>query len=105
MVVDKRLAKPGTMIVRAGSHQEAIEMRYQDFARLEHPRVEDFAVPATSMARFVELDDEDTNPGGTIQRRYRRVQGAGVSARPGTSCLPCEALDQLRATSALLELS
>ena len=66
VVVDKRLAKPGTMIVRAGSHQEAIEMRYQDFARLERPRVEDFAVPATSMARFVELDDEDTNP-GTIQ--------------------------------------
>ena len=65
MVVDKRLAKPGTMIVRAGSHQEAIEMRYQDFARLERPRVEDFAVPATSMARFVDLDDEDTNPGGT----------------------------------------
>jgi Ala-tRNA(Pro) deacylase len=66
VVVDKRLAKPGTMIVRAGSHQEAIEMRYQDFARLERPRVEDFAVPATSTSRFVDLDEEDTNPGGTI---------------------------------------
>jgi hypothetical protein len=41
-------------------------MRYQDFARLEHPRVEDFAVPASTMVRFVDLDDEDTNPGGTI---------------------------------------
>ncbi len=104
VVVDKRLAKPGTMIVRAGSHQEAIEMRYQDFARLERP-------PGGGLrgARIVTVAVRGSGRGGhqprQDQRRYAGVQGAGVSARPGTSCLPCELLDQLSATRALLLLS
>lgn len=51
VVVDRRLARPGPLILRAGSHEDAIELQYDEFARLEHPVVADFAIPAPAAAR------------------------------------------------------
>jgi Ala-tRNA(Pro) deacylase len=44
VVVDRSLARSVPLIFRAGSHEEALEMRYEDFARLETPRLAEFAV-------------------------------------------------------------
>jgi Ala-tRNA(Pro) deacylase len=43
VVVDRSLARSMPLIFRAGSHEEALEIRYEDFAQLEHPRLADFA--------------------------------------------------------------
>lgn len=42
VVVDARLAQEELIVLRAGSHQESIEMRYSDFAALEQPAVVEF---------------------------------------------------------------
>lgn len=44
VVVDRSLARSVPLIFRAGSHEDALEMRYEDFAHLEHPRLADFAM-------------------------------------------------------------
>jgi Ala-tRNA(Pro) deacylase len=54
VVVDVRLARSGPLVVRGGSHEEAIELDYDDFARLEKPRVADFAVFAEAPPRYAE---------------------------------------------------
>lgn len=54
VVIDRRLAVAGPMILRAGSHQDAIEMSYEDFARLENPRVADFALLDQAPSRHTE---------------------------------------------------
>jgi Ala-tRNA(Pro) deacylase len=48
VVLDRSLARSGPLILRAGSHEEALELQYEDFARLEKPRLADFAVLAQS---------------------------------------------------------
>jgi len=50
VVVDWRLARSGPIILRAGSHEEVLEMFYDDFIRLEHPMVADFADPMAETA-------------------------------------------------------
>ncbi len=42
VMVDERLAQAERLIVRAGSHTEAMELRFQDFATLEWPLVASF---------------------------------------------------------------
>lgn len=42
-VVDRRLTDDEHIFFNAGTHYEAVEMDYKDFARLVKPRVEDFA--------------------------------------------------------------
>jgi Ala-tRNA(Pro) deacylase len=43
LVVDTRLTRLTTLVVRAGSHTEALRLRYRDLAVLEWPMVGDFA--------------------------------------------------------------
>lgn len=45
VLVDANLARCDYLIFRAGSHVESIEMRFLDFARLEHPTFARFAAP------------------------------------------------------------
>ena len=49
VLVDFRLASSGPVILRGGSHEDALEIQYDDFVRLEHPTVADFADPAGPM--------------------------------------------------------
>jgi Ala-tRNA(Pro) deacylase len=42
-VVDSRLAERETITFAAGTHREAIRMRYEDYERLARPTVADFA--------------------------------------------------------------
>jgi len=50
VVMDQRLAQArGPIVFRAGSHEEALEMKPEDFVRLEQPRLADFAVPAPAI--------------------------------------------------------
>jgi len=42
VMVDERLSQEERLIVRAGSHTEAMELRFQDFATLEWPLVASF---------------------------------------------------------------
>jgi Ala-tRNA(Pro) deacylase len=44
VVVDCRLADATWIILRAGSHQESLEMAYSDFVSLEKPRVGSFGI-------------------------------------------------------------
>ena len=44
VVIDRSLARSMSLIFRAGSHEDALEMRYEDFAQLEHPRLAEFAM-------------------------------------------------------------
>ncbi len=39
VIVDSRLPREGFMVFRAGSHEEAMEMQWSDFAALERPKV------------------------------------------------------------------
>jgi Ala-tRNA(Pro) deacylase len=41
VVMDERLANAPTLVFRGGSHEDAVEMRREDFQQLEHPRVAD----------------------------------------------------------------
>ncbi|HXU83250.1 MAG TPA: YbaK/EbsC family protein [Polyangia bacterium] len=53
VVMDRRLAHSSDPLVfRAGSHEEALEMKPEDFVRMEHPRLADFAVLAPSVPNF-----------------------------------------------------
>lgn len=45
VAVDESLSVNGRLLFRAGSHEEALEMRFQDFARLEWPLVASFIQP------------------------------------------------------------
>ncbi len=42
--LDESLVKEPEIFFQAGSHHEVIEMRYQDFERLVHPKVDHFAL-------------------------------------------------------------
>ena len=55
VVMDRILARArGPLVLRAGSHEEILEMPIEDFMRLERPRVADFAVTAASFPRVDE---------------------------------------------------
>ncbi len=41
-VVDRELTNERTIVVRAGAHDEALEMRFSDYVAMEHPRIADF---------------------------------------------------------------
>jgi Ala-tRNA(Pro) deacylase len=45
VLVDASLARCDYLIFRGGSHVESIEMRFLDFARLEHPTFSRFSAP------------------------------------------------------------
>jgi Ala-tRNA(Pro) deacylase len=52
VVMDASLARGGgPLIVRAGSHEEVLELRASDYLRLERPRLGDFAVTPPSVPR------------------------------------------------------
>jgi Ala-tRNA(Pro) deacylase len=45
VVIDKRLTSDPEILFNAGSHREAIRMRYRDFEELVKPTVADFGMP------------------------------------------------------------
>jgi Ala-tRNA(Pro) deacylase len=45
VVVDKSLTADPEILFNAGSHREAIRMRYRDFEELVKPTVADFGIP------------------------------------------------------------
>jgi Ala-tRNA(Pro) deacylase len=45
VVVDKSLTTDPEILFNAGSHREAIRMRYRDFEDLVKPRIADFGIP------------------------------------------------------------
>ena len=54
VVVDQSLTRFSELVFRAGSHVESLELRYDDFARLEHPMVAQFARPPVPVERWSE---------------------------------------------------
>jgi len=48
VVVDTRLTSDPEILFNAGSHREAIRMRYRDFETLVKPTIADFSVPASA---------------------------------------------------------
>lgn len=55
VVMDGSLARSrGPLVLRAGSHEEVLEMETDDFFRLERPRLADFAVLPASISRYQE---------------------------------------------------
>jgi Ala-tRNA(Pro) deacylase len=62
VLLDRSLAHAGPLILRGGSHEEALELQFEDFARLERPRLEDFTTLAPSTPHFRDrLDWRDEN--------------------------------------------
>jgi len=47
--VDKRLAQEDYIVFEAGTHTDAIKIRYRDYERIVKPRVEDLAVKVQPM--------------------------------------------------------
>lgn len=45
VICDDSLSEDETIICRAGSHEEAIELTFDDFARLENPRLASIGTP------------------------------------------------------------
>ena len=45
VIVDTRLTSDPEILFNAGSHREAIRMRYRDFEQLVKPMVADFGIP------------------------------------------------------------
>ena len=58
VLLDRSLAHAGPLILRGGSHEEALEMQFEDFARLERPRLEDFTTLAPSIPHFRDRDED-----------------------------------------------
>jgi Ala-tRNA(Pro) deacylase len=54
VVVDEDLTREQDLIVRAGSHQEALEIAYDDLAQLERPRLARFGTAARPAAGLME---------------------------------------------------
>lgn len=50
VIVDSELAGESRIVVRAGSHEECIEMPWNQFMELEKPRVVSFGAPADTKA-------------------------------------------------------
>jgi len=50
--VDRSLVDAGEIVFNAGSHSEAIKMRYDDFARVVHPTVGDFGLVGPSQSMY-----------------------------------------------------
>jgi len=48
VVIDKRLTSRDEVVFNAGTHHDAIRMRFADFSRLVEPTVADFAVPVVT---------------------------------------------------------
>ena len=44
--VDRSLAEDVEIVFPAGTYQEAVKLRYQDFANLAHPKVAEFHMPS-----------------------------------------------------------
>lgn len=44
VVVDAALASEKSVVVPAGSHEDSLELSFDDYARMEQPRVADFAI-------------------------------------------------------------
>jgi Ala-tRNA(Pro) deacylase len=54
VVVDKRLTRDPEIVFSGGSHRDAIRMRYEEFERLSHPDVAEFATgPAPATPRRI----------------------------------------------------
>ncbi len=47
--VDKRLAQEDYIVFEAGTHTDAIKLRYYDYEKIVQPRVEDFAIKIQPM--------------------------------------------------------
>lgn len=47
--VDKRLAQEEYIVFEAGTHTDAIKLRYYDYEKIVQPRVEDFAIKIQPM--------------------------------------------------------
>jgi Ala-tRNA(Pro) deacylase len=45
VIIDESLRGVGTLLFRAGSHEEAIELSFEDFVNLEQPRIGSFIQP------------------------------------------------------------
>lgn len=45
VIIDESLRGAGTLLFRAGSHEEAIELSFEDFVNLEQPRIGSFIQP------------------------------------------------------------
>jgi Ala-tRNA(Pro) deacylase len=59
VVCDEGLARDQTVVFRAGSHSEALEMEFEDYARLERPLIGSFARPLGEVA----AEREEARPG------------------------------------------
>lgn len=46
VVIDRRLSEYDEIVSQAGTHSETIELRYQDYQRVVHPRVADVTLHA-----------------------------------------------------------
>jgi Ala-tRNA(Pro) deacylase len=58
VVMDRILARAGgSLVFRAGSHEEVLEMTADDFMRLERPRLADFAVVPPQIPRYERYED------------------------------------------------
>ena len=49
VIVDTGLTHTGVIVVRAGSHRDALMMRFEDYTRLELPRIASFALPPQAL--------------------------------------------------------
>jgi Ala-tRNA(Pro) deacylase len=50
VVVEASLCEDGPILFQAGTHSEAVRLRFEDWFRVVDPRVESFAEPAPAMA-------------------------------------------------------
>jgi len=60
VVLDERLTRDDTLVLRAGSHEETLEMQLADFVRLERPLVAAIGLPFGALAARTSLDTRPT---------------------------------------------
>jgi Ala-tRNA(Pro) deacylase len=56
VVVDEHLSRAGRLLFRAGSHEEAIELRFDDFLDLEAPLLGDIVRRRPGEPRYAPMD-------------------------------------------------
>jgi Ala-tRNA(Pro) deacylase len=61
VLMDDRLKGPGDIVFQAGTHSDAVRMRFDDWFPMVNPRVASFSEPVSNLPRQALWDDE---PGG-----------------------------------------
>jgi Ala-tRNA(Pro) deacylase len=84
VLMDASMPSAGDLVFQAGTHEDAIRLKYEDWLRLVNPRVESFTESEQASHRVTFADREDTDAGEWEgPSRARAEESRRESGQPG----------------------